>query len=238
MNKTYCRFCKNTDLHCFLDLGFHPHSDQFRATLDVEEAHYPLRMVRCRECGFVQLDYVLPPQDLYQKDYLYESSITETGNRHWEEFAETVSAKIGLKPSEGVIDIGSNDGTLLTKFKALGMKVCGIDPCKELTEIAISRGIPSVNDFFSNQAVKETRKEIGDIKLITGTNVFAHIDDLDAVLQVVVEHLPQDGVFVFESPYFGNFYEGLQYDTVYHQHLSYLSLRPVVRFLKKFGLDV
>src|SRR5215475_10213645 len=120
MNKTYCRFCKNSDLHCFLDLGFHPHSDQFRATLDVEEAHYPLRMVRCRECGFVQLDYVVPPQDLYQKDYLYESSITETGNRHWKEFAETVSAKIGLKPSEGVIDIGSNDGTLLTKFKALG----------------------------------------------------------------------------------------------------------------------
>ena len=238
MKKTTCRLCKSKDLNCFLDLGFHPHSDQFRATVDNEESYYPLRVARCRDCGFVQLDYVVPPQEMYQKDYFYESSITATGAAHWTEFASTVVNKLGLKPGDGMIDIGSNDGTLLSKFKALGMKVCGIDPCKELTDIANSRGIPSVNDFFSSPAVKLAKNTTGEIKLITGSNVFAHIDDLDDVMKVVTENLAADGVFVFESPYFGDFFEGLQYDTVYHQHLSYISLKPVVQFFKKFGLEV
>lgn len=238
MKRTSCRICKSGDLYCFLDLGFHPHSDWFRRSLDVACTYYPLRLVRCSSCGFVQLDYVVAPEILYQQDYLYESSITKTGDAHWSEFAQTVAKKAGVMPGDGAIDIGSNDGTLLSKFKALGMRVCGIDPCKELTDIAVSHGIPSVTDFFCEHAVREAKDHIGDIKLITGTNVFAHIDDLDAVLKVVADNLHPDGVFVFESPYFGDFYEGLQYDTAYHQHLSYLSLKPLIPFFKNYGLTI
>lgn len=235
--RTDCRICKGTDLYCFLDLGFHPHSDQFRVSLDEPEDHYPLRLVRCRGCGFVQLDYVVPPSELYQQDYLYESSITETGNAHWTELAGTVSNKLGLVAGDGVIDIGSNDGTLLSKFAALGLNVHGIDPCAEIADIAIGNGIPTVKDFFSADSLRTAMNSLTNVKLITGTNVFAHIDDLDAILQAVSTNLG-DGVFVFESPYFGDFFEGLQYDTVYHQHLSYLSLRPLIPFFEKFDMTI
>ena len=235
--KANCRVCKGADLHCFLDLGFHPHSDQFRLSLDDGETHYPLRLARCRSCGFVQLDYVVAPSELYQKDYLYESSITQTGSAHWTEFASTVAGKLRLVEGDGVIDIGSNDGTLLSKFAALGMDVHGIDPCAEIADLAIQRGIPTVKDFFSARALRTAMAELPRVKLITGTNVFAHIDDLDAILQAVTDNLG-DGVFVFESPYFGNFFDGLQYDTVYHQHLSYLSLRPLISFFEKFELPI
>ena len=237
MRKTECRICKGTDLYCFLDLGFHPHSDQFRVFLDDGEIHYPLRLVRCRGCGFVQLDYVVPPSDLYQTDYLYESSITQTGSAHWAELAETVTSKLGMQAGSGVIDIGSNDGTLLSKFAALGMEVCGIDPCTEIADLAIARGIPTVNDFFSADALREAMARLPRTDLVTGTNVFAHIDDLDSVLRAIADNIG-DGVFVFESPYFGNFFDGLQYDTVYHQHLSYLSLSPLVPFFEKYGLPI
>lgn len=237
VKKTECRICKGTDLYCFLDLGFQPHSDQFRLSLDEPELQYPLRLERCRGCGFVQLDYVVPPSDLYQADYLYESSITQTGSAHWAELASTVSKKLGLGQGCGVIDIGSNDGTLLSKFASLGMNVHGIDPCAEIADIAIRNGIPTVKDFFSEDALRTAMKGLPRTDLVTGTNVFAHIDDLDAILQAVTETIG-DGVFVFESPYFGNFYEGLQYDTVYHQHLSYLALRPLIPFFEKYDLPI
>ena len=237
VKKTVCRICGGADLYCFLDLGFQPHSDQFRLSLDVPEMQYPLRLARCRGCGFVQLDYVVPPSDLYQTDYLYESSITQTGSDHWAELAGTVSKKLGLVEGAGVIDIGSNDGTLLSKFAALGMNVHGIDPSPEIADIAIARGIPTVKDFFSGDALRSAMKGLPRTDLVTGTNVFAHIDDLEAVLRAVSENIG-DGVFVFESPYFGNFFDGLQYDTVYHQHLSYLSLRPLIPFFEKFDLPI
>lgn len=187
----------------------------------------------------MQLDYVVPPGKLYQDDYFYESSITKTGDVHWAEFADTVSKKAGLSPGDGVVDVGSNDGTLLSKFKALGYSVCGIDPTPAPTALAIERGIPTVVDFFSSESLARAKEILGgNVKLITGTNVFAHIDDLDAVLDAVSRHLAKDGVFVFESPYFGNFFDGLQYDTVYHQHLSYLSLRPLIPFFDRFGLSI
>jgi len=186
----------------------------------------------------VQLDYVVPPQELYQDDYYYESSITKTGDAHWTEFAQTVSQKVGLKLGDGVIDIGSNDGTLLSKFKALGYDVCGIDPTPVAAGLALERGIPTIVDFFDEKTLAQASMQLGSIKLITGANVFAHIHDLDAVLRAVAGGLSDDGVFVFESPYFGDFFAGLQYDTVYHQHLSYLFLKPLVPFFRKYGLDI
>lgn len=237
MKRVSCRICRSNDILSFLDLGFHPHSDQFRVSLDQTEFSYPLRLMACRECGLVQLDCVVPPEDLYQKDYLYESSITRTGDRHWTEFASTVASKIGLARGDGVIDIGSNDGTLLSKFRDLGMTVCGVDPCTEIAQIAVGRGIPTINDFATAKALQLARDHVGPPKLVTGANVFAHIDDLHSLMAAVASMLG-DGVFVFESPYFEDFFQGLQYDTVYHQHLSYLSLRPLVPFFEKYGLTV
>lgn len=230
MKATNCRMCHSENLKQWLDLGLHPHSDHFHKEKEAE-MFYPLGVSFCEDCGLNQLTYIVAKEELYLKDYLYESSITKTADAHWTEFAETVAKKVGLPKSSMVIDIGGNDGTLLTKFQALGHKVLNIDPTPEATQIAIDRGVPTKQEFFG---VSEYPKA----ELIVGANVFAHVDDLDTFIERVKDTLEENGVFVFESPYFGEFLKGLEYDTVYHQHLSYLSLKPVVKFMEKHGMEV
>jgi len=235
MKATNCRMCGSKNLLQWLDLGHQPHSDQFKKSKDEEEIAYPLGVSVCEECGLNQLTHIVAKEELYLKDYLYESSITKTASDHWMEFAKTVSEKVGLPENSFVVDIGSNDGTLLTKFQSLGHSVLGIDPTPEATDIAIKRGVPTIQKFFG----KEATDEIDDLsELIVGTNVFAHVHDLNQFMFDIDSILAPRGVFVFESPYFGEFLKGLEYDTVYHQHLSYLSLKPLVPFLEKHGMEV
>lgn len=228
MKAKNCRMCKGERLVQWLDLGLSPHSDHFHKEKEAE-MFYPLGVSVCEDCGLNQLTYIVAKEELYLKDYLYESSITKTADAHWKEFADTVSAKVG-KPGL-VIDVGGNDGTLLTKFQNIGYSVLNVDPTPEATQIAIDRGVPTRQEFFG-------ASEYPKAELIVGANVFAHIDDLDTFIERVKDTLEEDGVFVFESPYFGEFLKGLEYSTVYHQHLSYLSLKPVVKFLAKHGLEV
>jgi SAM-dependent methyltransferase len=233
MNVTKCRMCDSTKLTRWLDLGHHPHSDQFKISRDVEEKSYPLRVCVCEDCGLNQLTYVVDKEELYVRDYLYESSITKTGDAHWEEFASTVLETVKMPKKGLVVDVGSNDGTLLMKFQERGFDVLGIDPTPEVTEIARQRGIPTITDFFCKKAIEGKKAD-----LVVGTNVFAHVDNLNDFMINMKNLLTENGTFVFESPYFRDFLEGLEYDTVYHQHLSYLSLKPVVKFLKKFEMEV
>lgn len=235
MKAVKCRMCGSGNLKQWLDLGLHPHSDHFHKEKEAE-MFYPLGVSVCEDCGLNQLTYIVAKEELYLKDYLYESSITKTADAHWTEFANTVCKKVGLKENSRVLDIGSNDGTLLTKFKAQGHYVCGIDPTPEASAIAEERGIHTIRQFFSADVF--TGHEDFKYDLITGANVFAHIHDLEKFIDDVKKVLTANGVFVFESPYFGEFLKGLEFDTVYHQHLSYLSLKPVARFMEKHGMEV
>ena len=230
MKATNCRMCKSKNLKQWLDLGLHPHSDHFHKEKEAE-MFYPLGVSACESCGLNQLTYIVAKEELYLKDYLYESSITKTADAHWTEFAETVSKKVFHVNSGLVIDVGGNDGTLLTKFKALGFEVLNVDPTPEATQIAIDRGVLTRQEFFGQSVYPKA-------SLIVGANVFAHIDDLDTFIERVKDTLESNGVFVFESPYFGEFLKGLEFDTVYHQHLSYLSLKPVVKFMEKHSMEV
>lgn len=234
MKATRCRMCQGTTLKQWLDLGNSPHSDQFHKEVEAEMT-YPLGVSECQDCGLNQLTVIVAKEELYLKDYLYESSITKTANAHWTEFAETVSKKVGLKENSLVVDIGSNDGTLLTKF--VGHQVMGFDPTPEATQIAMDRGVSTIQEFFTAENASKHFKEM-TVDLVLGTNVFAHVHDLDDFMVGVKTMLKGDGVFVFESPYFGEFLKGCEMDTVYHQHLSYLSLKPVVKFLEKHGMEV
>ena len=229
MKATNCRMCKSKNLKQWLDLGLSPHSDHFHKEKEAE-MFYPLGVSVCNDCGLNQLTYIVAKEELYLKDYLYESSITKTADAHWTEFAETVSKKVFHVNSGLVIDVGGNDGTLLTKFKALGFEVLNVDPTPEATQIAIDRGVLTRQEFFGQSVYPKA-------SLIVGANVFAHIDDLDTFIERVKDTLESNGVFVFESPYFGEFLKGQEFDTVYHQHLSYLSLKPLVRFLDKHGME-
>lgn len=231
MKKTTCRLCKSENLVEFLNLGHHPHSDNFRKDKDLPEITYPLTLNQCQDCQFVQLGYTVSPDVLYDSDYLYESSITKTADKHWTEFVDSVVSNTEIVGGK-VLDIGSNDGTLLLKFKEKGFVVEGIDPCKDITDIANSRGVPTFTGLFGQN------NKFAEYNIITGSNVFAHIDDLDQTMIDVDYNLAPDGVFIFESPYLGEFIKQLEYDTTYHQHLSYLSISPLVKFLKKHGFEI
>ena len=239
MKALQCRMCQSKNLKQWLDLGLHPHSDHFHKEKEAE-MFYPLGVSVCEDCGLNQLTYIVAKEELYLKDYLYESSITKTADDHWTEFAETTSKRVNLKKGSFVIDVGGNDGTLLTKYQALGYKVINVDPTPEATQIAIERGVPTIQDFFDAKLFFEPNilDNYKKAEMIVGANVFAHIDNLDKFIEDIKLVLKDNGVFIFESPYFGEFLKGLEYDTVYHQHLSYLSLKPVVRFMEKHGMEV
>jgi SAM-dependent methyltransferase len=233
MKVTHCRLCKSTDLTNWLDLGHHPHSDQFRKTKDEPETQYPLQVLVCNNCGLSQLSYVVNKEVMYTEDYLYESSITKTANEHWGKLVDDVIKRTGIESGSSV-DVGGNDGTLSLKFKERGFDVTNIDPCKEVADISKKRGVNTINDFFSQEAVKKLKP----VDIITGTNVFAHVHDLFDFMTNVKTLLKKNGVFIFESPYFGDFYDKTEYDTIYHQHLSYLSLKPLIKFFALFDMEI
>ena len=216
-----CRMCRSSDLAEFLDLGYTPPADRFlrRGQLREPEVHYPLVVLMCNECGLAQLSFVVPPDVLYQQDYPYESSTTETGRKHWAEFARTITERLGLGGEDLVLDIGSNVGVLLEEFRNNGTQILGLDPAGNIAEMARSRGTETINDFFSVDVAGDILRDKGAASVITATNVFAHVDDLDCFMQGIDALLSETGVFVFEAPYLLNLFKSLEYDTIYHEHL-------------------
>lgn len=235
-----CRICSGTNFEHFLDLGFSPPADQFlRAEhLKEPETSYPLTVQICKQCNLVQLGQVVHHEILYRNDYPYESSTTELGKKHWQEFADSTSKEYSLSSEDLVVDIGSNVGVLLECFGNNGTKILGVDPASNIVKIANERGIETWDSFFGHDIAQKILSTKGPAKIITGTNVFAHIDDLHAFMMTILSLLTDDGVFIFEAPYLGNLIKLLEYDTIYHEHLSYLSLSPIVFLAEKFSMDV
>ncbi len=228
------------DFYKYLDLGFTPPADQFRRReqLVYPEESYPLEVQLCKSCGLSQLTYTVSPEVLYRNDYPYESSITKTGDKHWANFANSIIHKFGLSENDMVVDIGSNVGTLLSKFKNKGIKVQGIDPAANIVLIAQSQGIDTICDFFNEECVQKIINTKSNAKVITATNCFAHVDNLNEFMLNIKTLLADDGVFIFESPHIKNLIQKNEYDTIYHEHLSYLSLKPLINFAKKFDMKI
>lgn len=235
-----CRLCGHQQLTQFLDLGYTPPADTFLLyeQLDEPETHYPLKVLRCDSCMFIQLSYIVPPDILYRNDYPYESSTTRTGRKHFDKFAESVVKNYNLASSDLVIDVGSNVGVLLKGFQERGCRILGIEPAENIAKIANENDIKTLSVFFSPDIAKEILSEYGKAKAITASNVFAHIDDLNAVLECLDILLDDDGIFIIEAPYLLNLLKNLEYDTIYHEHLSYLSVKPLVSFFKNNGFEI
>ncbi len=235
-----CRFCGHKKLNLFLDLGGCQPADQF-LSIPFSKSNakkYPLEVVKCINCHLVQLNYTCSGEILYQQDYPYESDITKQGRKHWKDFAKDIVKRFGLGSSDLVIDIGSNVGELLSNFKNERVKVQGIDPAENIAQKAERRGIPTINAFFNKKIINILKKKKLHPKVITGTNVFAHIDDICGSLEVIKEILIPNGIFIIEVPYLKNLIEGLAYDTIYHEHLSYLSVTPLKAIFTKFELEI
>jgi SAM-dependent methyltransferase len=236
-----CRLCHSKNLYSFLDLGMHPHSDGFltQKMLSEVEQFFPLQVDLCVDCGQVQINYVVDPMFLYANDeYLYDSSITQTGTEHFLSMASSIVDTFGIKPGSLAIDVGSNVGLLLSGFKQKGMTVLGVDPAPKPAKIANEQGIETLPVLFTAALAEEITKTKGKASVITATNVFAHIDDLDDFMQAVDTLLTPEGILVIEAPYFADLLEKLEYDTIYHQHLSYLSIKPMSLFCERFGMEL
>ncbi len=220
----------------------HPHSDDFleKERLSEVEHMFPLRLVSCSDCGLLQIDYFVNPDILYRTNYVYESSITKSGVAHYKQMAADIAAKFSFAQdgSSLAVDIGSNVGVLLTGFKEQGFNVLGVDPAEKVASKANANGIKTIIDYFSRDVAKQIVSEFGTAKVVTGTNVFAHLHDIDSATEGIAALLDEDGVLVIEAPYALDFIEKVEYDTTYHQHIGYLSVKPMQAYFKRFGLEL
>ena len=235
-----CRICKSTSLTKYLDLGLTPAADAFikEEFKSSNDPVYPLEVCLCNDCGISQLNYTVDPKILYQNDYPYESSTTKTGRLHFDQFGESVVKKAVLNSDDLIIDIGSNVGVLLGAYKKRGCKVLGIEPSKHIAASANQNGIETINDFISYNLAKKIVSKKGKASVINITNVFAHINDLESLMKAVDCLLTDNGMFVIEAPHFLNLIEGLVYDTIYHEHLLYISVKPLNSLFNRFGFEV
>lgn len=237
--KTSCRVCKKNTLEKVLTLGPTPPANAFLTEQQTNEGEkfYPLDVYYCTSCGFLQLGHVVSPNILFE-NYVYVSSTSKVFISHFESFAKNVYSRLKLNSNSLIIDIGSNDGILLKPFKKLGTKVLGIEPADNIAKIARSEGINSISEFFSEKLARSVVKKYGKADLATATNVFAHIDDLDEVINGLKVLLKDDGVFIVEAPYLIDFLQKRYFDLVYHEHLSYWSVDALITLFERFDMTV
>lgn len=232
-----CRICGGDELEQFLDLGRMPPVDSFLTEEQLgDESSYPLEVVACMDCGHVQLGYVAPREELFHEEYAYDMSVTDAGVEHFHTMAEELDRR--YPGMESVLDIGSNTGVLLEGFQKRGWRVMGVEPSGNVYQRAVEKGIPTRNVFFSEAAAEKIREDEGSFDLVTATNVLAHIEDLHDAVKGVKTLLSEQGVFVFEVPYLVDLLENNEFDTIYHEHLSYFSMKPLKRLFDRHGMEV
>jgi SAM-dependent methyltransferase len=214
-----------------------PPANEFVKTPQDQE-RFPLDLQLCRHCGHVQLADVVHPDRLFG-NYVYVSGTSPVFVKHFEDYASSVYASARLSNSSHVVDVGSNDGTLLKAFQRLGVaKVTGVDPARSIATQAASEGVPTRIGFFDRHMAALIRSTDGPANLITANNVFAHADDLQEIALGVRDLLAPEGEFVFEVSYLMDVIEHTLFDTIYHEHLSYHSVKPLIPFLASCGLHV
>jgi SAM-dependent methyltransferase len=235
-----CRSCGGQKLHSVLDLGMSPLANAYRTRgqLAEPETFYPLHAVICESCLLMQLTANVAPEKLFG-DYLYFSSFSSTMMEHARRYAEMTCPRFALSPASLVVEIASNDGYLLKYFKERGIPVLGIEPARTVAEAAKrDHGIPTITRFFGRQLAEELKAQGKEADLIVANNVLAHVPDINDFIAGIALLLKRDGTATFEFPDVGNLLKEGQFDTIYHEHFSYLSLQTVERLLIRHGLCV
>ena len=234
-----CRLCEAKNLELVVPLAPTPVAEKYltKNQLDQKEIICPLDLYMCKSCGHVQLLDIVDPKFLYS-DYTYSSGNSSGLVQHFKEYADKIIDK--YKPNENslVIDVGSNDGTLLGFFKKYGLKVLGVDPAKEIAEKATSKGIKTLPEFMNIELSQRIKNEYGLAKIITANNAFAHMDDLIGMLKSIRALMRTDGIFVFEVSYLLDVIQKVLLGTIFHEHHSYHSLKPLMKFMKRYDMEI
>ncbi len=238
MTVSHCRICQERRLERFLSLGSMPLANRFltEAQLAEPEPEYPLDVLFCQSCGLVQLGEVVPPEILF-RHYLYASSTSDTIPAHFTSLAKEIyQFFLQDAPQSLVVEVASNDGCLLRALKARGVRVLGVEPATNLVEIARRAGIETVNEFFSEATAKSLLAAYGPARVIIANNVLAHVDDLRDFIRGMHALLEDDGTVVIEVPYLVDLLDKVEFDTIYHEHLSYFAVGPLVRLCDQYGM--
>ncbi len=236
---TRCRVCQNSNLKPVISLGKTPPANAFlkKNQLKLPEKFFPLQVNYCPICRQLQLSHVVSPELLF-RDYVYVSSTSPVFIKHFEDYAKDVFTKLKLHKNDLVVDIGSNDGILLKPCKKLGARILGVDPARKIARQATQNGIETLPDYFDQKLVKKILSKFGPAKVVTANNVFAHVNDTDELISAVKTLLTDDGVFVIEVPYLVVLLQKNLFDTIYHEHLSYFSVKPLVHLFNRHQMKI
>ena len=239
INRHTCRICDSRDLHVILELGRTPLANSYlMSAADIAgEPSFPLTLQWCAACHLLQLREVVAPEIMF-RNYLYASGYSDFIHVHNRALAEKMNKQFSLQPADLVAEVASNDGSLLKVYKDAGSRVLGIEPAENLAAVARNAGVPTVAQFFCESLARQLRAEHGPARAIHANNVLAHVDDIRDFVRGAAALLAGDGAFVVEAPYLVDFLLRGEYDTVYHEHLSYLSVEPLVRLYRDCGLEI
>jgi hypothetical protein len=234
-----CQICGHAPLETVLSLGHMPPVNQMVPVGQVprQQPWFPTTLLHCEKCELVQLGLAVDPVIIFPPEYPYTSGMTKILRDNFAELYAESSKMLGLTKDDLCIDIGSNDGTLISNFQKGSHRILGIEPT-DVANIANERGIPTLQRYFGKEVAREVKQKHGTAKVITAANCFAHIEDIHAIVEGILEMLAPDGVFISESHYLIGLLDRLQYDTIYHEHLRYYSVGSLAHLLGMHGLDV
>jgi hypothetical protein len=234
-----CQICSSKNLIKIINLGDQPlaNSLQKKTKEKYSQEKFPIIVVRCEDCTLLQIDYIVDQNKVYHLDYPYLPGITKTVDNEQKELSDYLFENLELKKNDTVLDIGSNDGSLLKHFRSKGLNVVGIEPTN-IAKLANDNGIFTLQSFFNLEVVKNIISNKGKAKLITSTNVFAHMSTLGDVMDGIVEALDDNGFFCFENHYIMEVIEKVQYDTFYHEHLRTYSLISLIKLFEMYNLTL
>lgn len=236
-----CIVCEKTTLEKVITLGFHPLADTFlkKEQLLSPQKMYPLNCLLCKNCGHLRNEIFVSREERYvESNYSYTSSNSPSAMAHWDEFCETVSNFIKLKPNDTVIEFGSNDGYLLKQFQKKGAKVTGIDPSPVVAKIANKNGLYTICDFLGSKAIDSATKKNGKAKVICGNNVLNHIEKINEAILAIKSGLKSNGFLVIEVPSLRDTIQKYLFDMIFHEHVSTFSIKSIDCLFKKHGLYI
>jgi SAM-dependent methyltransferase len=241
MIRSNCLICNSDNISQIIDLGMHSFADSFieQQQLGQSEPIYPLKCSLCNECGQVQTECVTDPYDRYNLySYSYTSSNSAFSRNHWEHYAAEMLEKLPIDKSSFILEIGSNDGFLLSQFKNVGCKVLGVDPSAYIAKLANDRDINTIVDLFNSDVGRQVTTQHGKPKLIVANNVFNHSNDPAEFISTVNNILDPGGYFVYELPYWFDTIKSGRLDQIYHEHVSYFTMKSSKKLLQQAGMVI